>query len=157
MCSFVIWETFINTCTMYGTYFWELDIWTFDKDNRTTELLDNWTFWHLNLSSIGHKFSFPKNQMSSSCYGEKTASSEFIFSALGASDRTLMAIKQPIIIFYYSKGTFLQCCVSRNLNIDRFDTIHSVWKKLNWSHFSCFKILEFSDILKQTCSKKLLI
>ena len=49
MCSFVIWETFINTCTMYGTYFWELDIWTFDKDNRTTELLDNWTFWQVNF------------------------------------------------------------------------------------------------------------
>ena len=125
----------------------------------STELM--WSFGHLKGSTV-HKFRCPnvqlsKIQMSSSCYGEKTASSEFIFSALGASDRTLMAIKQPIIIFYYSKGTFLQCCVSRNLNIDRFNTIYSVWKKLGIGLIFPVLKSQNSQTLKQTCSKKLLI
>ena len=149
--------------------FWIFGNWTF----RQLKTIDTWTpgtyrqlnscdlldIWKVQLStgSDVHKFSFPKNQMSSSCYGEKTASSEFIFSALGASDRTLMAIKQPIIIFYYSKGTFLQCCVSRNLNIDRFNTIYSVWKKFGIGLIFPVLKSQNSQTLKQTCSKKLLI
>ena len=49
---------------------WTLDNWTLRQLNfctfelLTTELLDNWTFGHLNLSSIVEKFNCPKVQLS---------------------------------------------------------------------------------------------